>query len=94
VNLMDAIKAEVKDWPDGAAGRSSREILGPVLHGLTRRRTVDDLADVSIDAVVSLLGGAPISQRDLASFMGVWCSAVLLGVRAAKRVYAEGEGDA
>lgn len=86
MTLMDAIRAEVEDWSQHMSVRPSDELLAQFYSDSLGGGTADELAEVSIQSVLAMVG--PTALPELPQHMALWCSAVLLGVRAAKRAEA------
>lgn len=84
MTLMDAIRAEVDDWSQKQEIAPSNEVMGQWFSDSLDGGTPEDLAGLSVEAVIRMLH-RPMTKDQVIDFMGVWCSAVVLGVRAAKR---------
>jgi hypothetical protein len=83
MTIMDALRAELDDWAEQQEVAPSHEVLAQFYTDGLGGSSPEELAELSVDAVVNLVGPQP--AHVLVEHMATWCAAVLLGVRAARR---------
>jgi hypothetical protein len=82
--MMDAIRAELEDWSEKQEVAPSREVMDHFYAESFDGATVGDLAKASVETILSMIGPAPVEV--LSEYMATFCSGILLGVRAARRL--------
>lgn len=85
--MMDAIRAELEDWAQEQQVAPSDEVMAHFYAESFGGGTARELVEASIESVVSMLG--PMPTELLMEHMATWCSGILLGVRAARRLGGE-----
>lgn len=83
---MDAIRAEVQEWASRVDVAPSDEVMKQFYVDSLEGGTPDELAEQSVTAAVLALGTRVIPRDQMLDHMAFWCSGVLVGVRAAKRM--------